>query len=86
MVLAGMMTEAKYFDTDGSAIVIGDTKLTSKGEVPKAYQTPYGEVEVSRHVYQPARGGKTYCPLEREGRIVITATPRLAQLVSSKFA
>lgn len=76
----------KYFDTDGSAIMVGETKLTSKGEVAKVYQTPYGEVEVSRHVYQPAWGGKTYCPLERDGRMVLTATPRLAKLVSSKFA
>ncbi|MCP4205497.1 MAG: ISKra4 family transposase [Shimia sp.] len=76
----------KYFDTDGSAIMVGETKLTSKGEVAKVYQTPYGEVEVSRHVYQTVQGGKTFCPLERDGRLVITATPRLAKMVSSKFA
>lgn len=28
----------------------------------------------------------TYCPLERDARIVITSTPRFAKPVSSKFA
>jgi hypothetical protein len=40
----------------------------------KAYQTPYGEVVVARHVYQSAGGGKTYCPMERNTRIVVTST------------
>ena len=48
----------KRFDTDGSAILIGGMKWTSKGEEPKYYQTPYGEVEVLRHVYQTSAGGK----------------------------
>ena len=30
------------FDTDGSPIQVGDTKLTSMGQVLKEYQTPYG--------------------------------------------
>ena len=76
----------KRFDTDGSAILIGGTKWTSKGEEPKYYQTPYGEVEVLRHVYQTSVGGKTFCPLEREARIVVTATPRFAKVVANKFA
>jgi hypothetical protein len=75
----------KRFDTDGSAIVIGGMKWTSKGEEPKYYQTPYGEVEVLRHVYQTSAGGKTYCPLERDARIVVTSTPRFAKVVSHKF-
>ena len=66
------------FDTDGSPIIIGQTTLTSKGTVPKEYQTPYGATTVSRHVYQSAKGGKTFCPLEREARIVTSATPRFA--------
>ena len=61
-----------------SAIVIGQTTLTSKGTVPKEYQTPYGATTVSRHVYQSSKGGKTFCPLEREARIVTSATPRFA--------
>ena len=42
----------KRFDSDGTAIVIGQTTLTSKGNVPKEYQTPYGATTVERHVYQ----------------------------------
>ena len=76
----------KRFDTDGSAILIGGTKWTSKGEEPKYYQTPYGEVEVLRHVYQTSAGGKTFCPLERDARIVVTSTPRFAKVVANKFA
>ena len=76
----------KRFDTDGSAILIGGMKWTSKGEEPKYYQTPYGEVEVLRHVYQTSAGGKTFCPLEREARIVVTSTPRFAKVVANKFA
>ena len=74
------------FDTDGSRIDIGAQKWFSKGSLAKVYQTPYGEVEVHRHVYQRSSGGKTYCPLEREARIVVTSTPRFAMQVSHKFA
>jgi hypothetical protein len=83
-----MATEAalKYLDTDGSVIEIAGERMGTKGELPKAYQTPYGEVVVHRHVYQRAGGGKTYCPLEREARIIITSTPLFAKQVSSKFA
>jgi hypothetical protein len=76
----------KYFDTDGSPIKIGEEIWRTKGQQPKAYQTPYGEVDLERHVYQRSGGGATYCPLEREARIVITSTPRFAKQVSSKFA
>lgn len=65
----------KYLDTDGSAIEIAGEVMRTKGERPKAYQTPYGEVIVERHIYQRSGGGKTYCPLEREGRIIMTSTP-----------
>ena len=57
----------KYLDTDGSQINIAGDVMRTKGEQPKAYQTPYGEVVVERHVYQRCCGGKSYCPLEREG-------------------
>jgi hypothetical protein len=60
--------------------------MRTKGELPKAYQTPYGEVVVERHVYQRSGGGKTYCPLEREARIIMTSTPLFAKQVSSKLA
>ena len=76
----------KYLDTDGSAIEIAGEVMRTKGEQPKAYQTPYGEAVVHRHVYQRSGGGKTYCPLEREARIIITSTPLFAKQVSSKLA
>ena len=76
----------KYLDTDGSAIDIAGEVMRTKGEQPKAYQTPYGEVVVKRHVYQRSGGGKTYCPLEREARIIMTSTPLFAKQVSSKLA
>jgi hypothetical protein len=80
-------TEAlKQFDTDGSPLEIGSTRWTSKGQEPKTYQTPYGEAVVARHVYQTAAGGATFCPLERDARIIITSTPRFAKQVSSKYA
>jgi hypothetical protein len=74
------------FDTDGSPVIMGATKMTSKGLVPKIYQTPYGAVEIERHVYQSPKGGKTFCPLEQNARIVVTSTPRFAKQISHKFA
>ena len=76
----------KRFDTDGARIVIGGQRWFSKGEVAKIYQTPYGEVEVPRHVYQRSQGGKTFCPLDRDARIVVSSTPRFAKVISHKFA
>ena len=74
------------FDTDGSPIVMGDVKWTVKRCDNKTYQTPYGEVDLKRHMYQTSRGGKTYCPLDSEARIIRGATPRFAQLISNKYA
>lgn len=76
----------RRFDADGSPIQIGDTRLTSKGKLKKEYQTPYGVAPVERHVYQSSRGGKTYCPLDRNARIVVSSTPRFAKMVSHKYA
>src|SRR4051794_39235351 len=85
---AGMLATAealKQFDSDGSPIVMGPTRMTSKGQEPKAYQAPYGEVTVPRHVYQTGEGGTTFCPLERDARIVLTSTPRFAKQLSHKY-
>src|SRR3990172_7337631 len=76
----------KRFDTDGSPILVGQAKLTSKGKLDKEYQSPYGPVIVARHVYQSNQGGKTYCPMEQDARIINTATPRLARQVAHKYA
>jgi hypothetical protein len=76
----------RRFDSDGSAIRIGALKLTARGRDPKVYQSPYGEVQVERYVYQTSRGGRIYCPLEHQGRIVRGATPRFASQLSHKYA
>lgn len=74
------------FDTDGSPIIVEGRKMTSKGKIPKTYQTPYGDVAIERHVYQGTLGGRGYCPLEKDARIITTATPKFAKMVSSKYA
>ena len=52
-----------------------------------AYQTPYGEVVVERHLYQSSAGGTTICPLEQQCQLRFgSATPRLAEIVSFKLA
>lgn len=76
----------EHFDSDGSPIQIGGAKYTSKGRLPKTYQTPYGDTVVDRHVYQTSSGGKTYVPMEERTRIVITSTPRFAKMLSHKYA
>ena len=76
----------RQFDTDGSPITVGSIQLTSKGRIPKDYQTPYGMATVERHVYQSPQGGATYCPLDRDARIIVSSTPKFAKMVSSKYA
>jgi hypothetical protein len=76
----------KQFDTDGSPITVGSITLTTKGPIPKEYQTPYGVATVERHVYQSSQGGTTYCPLDRDARIIVSSTPKFAKMVSSKYA
>ncbi|WP_462322949.1 hypothetical protein [Halochromatium sp.] len=74
------------FDTDGSPIRIGETKLTARERNTKQYQTPYGALQVERYVCQSSRGGRVYCPLEHQARIVRGATPRFASQLSHKYS
>jgi hypothetical protein len=86
---AGVVATAEglqQFDTDGSPINVGAVKFTSKGQIGKDYQTPYGVATVARHVYQSPQGGPTYCPLDRDARIVVSSTPRFAKVISHKYA
>ena len=76
----------RQFDTDGAPISVGSIHLTSKGQIPKDYQTPYGMAAVDRHVYQSPQGGATYCPLDRDARIIVSSTPKFAKMVASKYA
>ena len=75
----------KRFDTDGSPIVFGGIKFTSRCKSDKNYQTPYGVARVNRHVYQTSKGGKVYVPLESGARIIQGATPRFAKIISHKY-
>src|SRR6476469_11038443 len=71
---AGVLATAealKQFDTDGSPLLFGSARFTSKGQEPKTYQTPYGPATVARHVYQTGEGGTTFCPLERDARVIL---------------
>jgi hypothetical protein len=76
----------KKHDTDGSPIILKGEQLTSKGRVSKKYQSPYGAIQVLRHVYQSNKGGKTYCPLDDDCRIIVGSTPKFAKMVSSKYS
>ena len=86
---AGVVATAeglKQVATDGAPIPVGSTKLTSKGPVEKDYQTPYGVATLARYVYQSPDGGKTFCPLDRDARIVVSSTPRFAKVIAHKDA
>lgn len=74
------------FDADGSPITYGSVKYTARSKDIKPYQTPYGEIDVERYVYQTSKGGKIFVPLENDARIIGTSTPRFAKIVSNKYA
>ena len=80
-------TEAlQKFDTDGSPIKLGEVKMTSRLKDDKIYQTPYGSVQLKRHVYQTSKGGRIYCPLEHNARIIRSSTPKFAKQIAHKYA
>lgn len=83
--LLGTSTLLKSFDADGSPIVFGSERYTSKGMVQKDYETPYGKVSIERHVYQRSEGGETFCPLDDTARIIRSASPKLAKMISNKY-
>ncbi len=74
------------FDTDGTSIVVNNIKNTVRSKDEKEYQSPYGPIRVKRYVYQTSKGGKIYCPLENEARIICGATPKLAKTLSHKYS
>ena len=83
--LATEIALSKY-DTNGDPITSDGNRYTSKGQVEKIYQTPYGEIKLARHVYQNSKGGKTFCPLEKDAKIIVQSTPKFAKMVSSKYS
>jgi hypothetical protein len=51
------------------------------------YQTLFGQVSLSRHLYQTSAGGPTICPLEVNCQMRFgSATPMLAEVASFKLA
>lgn len=84
---AAMAEALVLFDTDGSPIRMGAATFKTKGRFGQTYETPHGPVRVERNVYQnTATGGRTFCPLEQDARMVLNATPRYAKIVSGKYA
>jgi hypothetical protein len=74
------------FEATGAPIKIAGVNLTNKGKVIKEYQTPYGAVMLDRYVYQTCNGGEVFCPLDDRARIITSSTPKLAQMISDKYA
>ena len=61
--------------------------MTSKSKKePKVYETSWGAINVSRHIYQSSHGGETFCPLDQSARIIVNSTPAFARMVSWKYA
>ena len=86
--LGNAVTEKRLheFDVDGQPLMLGNEKYTSKGLYSCSYETPYGQVNIERHLYQTSKGGETYCPLNDNARIIKkTCTPKLAKIVSNKY-
>lgn len=82
----GTVEALKSFDTKGEPILVDGVKQTSKGECAETYECPYGDVIVARHVYQTSKGGKTFCPLENDARLILNSTPAYAKIISFKYA
>jgi hypothetical protein len=58
-----------------------------KAASPGYYHTLYGEIVISRYLYQSSAGGATLCPLEINCQLRFgSATPLLAEVVSFKLA
>jgi hypothetical protein len=76
----------KKHDTDGTPIIVENQKYTSRGVEKKKFQTPHGEVEVERHIYQGSKGGALLVPMEKKCHIIGgTSTPKFAKMVSWKY-
>ena len=74
-------------EVDAPSLELGGETYYRKEASPAHYQTLYGEVVVSRHLYQTSAGGATLCPLELNCQLSFgSATPLLAEVVSFKLA
>jgi len=76
----------EQFDTHGKPVRVEGVKHTMRVRSPQTYETPYGPVQVERHVYQNSKGGRVYVPLEHSARLALNSTPRYSQIVAGKYA
>jgi hypothetical protein len=60
----GYRTFIESYDTDVLTIQINGTTYRRKLPSPKPVMSPFGLMKVTRHLYQPDRGGKTHVPLD----------------------
>ena len=60
----GYRTFIESYDTDVPTIQINGTTFRRKLPSPKPVMSPFGLMKVTRHLYQPDRGGKTHVPLD----------------------
>ena len=74
------------FDTNGEPVRVEGVKHTVRLRSPQTYETPYGQVQVERYVYQSSKGGRVYVPLEYDARLALNSTPRYSQIVAGKYA
>jgi hypothetical protein len=83
--LTGHLLRSKA--VDAPTLTVDGTTYYRKDASLGHYQPLYGEVGISRHLYQTSAGGTTLCPLERNCQLRFgTATPLLAEVVSFKLA
>lgn len=76
----------KGFDSEDQMVIMGGRTYTSKGKFLEKYESPYGTIKVSRHVYQSSSGGKTFCPLESAARLILNSTPAYAKIISGQYS
>jgi len=60
----GYRTFIESYDTDVPTIQINGTTYRRKLPSPKPVMSSFGLMKVTRHLYQPDRGGKTHVPLD----------------------
>lgn len=72
---------------DDELLVLNGKTYYRKDASAGHYQTLYGEVVLSRHLYQTSAGGQTLCPMEINCQLSFgSATPLLAEVISFKLA
>ena len=72
------------YDVDAEAVIVnGQEWRKCLSNQPKTYLSASGPITVSRHLYRPASGGKSICPLELGAGIIGGLhTPVLARRVA----